>query len=148
MFFEISSQPSAYANIFGNSKYPEIKGKVFFFEVHGGTVVVAKIQNLPGEGFHGFHIHEGFDCTNGIAIGGHYNPQGVPHPDHAGDFPSLLSNKGMAFLGFYTDRFYPEDIIGRVSVIHGGADDFKTQPSGNPGEMIACGKIIEYLPVE
>lgn len=143
MFFEMNSKPDAYANVFGNSKYPEIKGEVLFFEVYGGTIVVAKIQNLPKEGFHGFHIHEGFDCTSSMTRGGHYNPQGVSHPDHAGDFPSLLSSKGMAFLAFYTDRFYPEDVIGRVSVIHEMADDFKTQPSGNPGEVIACGKIID-----
>lgn len=40
-----------------------------------------------------------------------------------------------------TDRFRVEEIIGRTVVIHSGADDFKSQPSGNAGEKIACGVI-------
>ena len=57
--------------------------------------------------------------------------------------PPLLANQGTAFSAFYTDRFYPEDIVGKVVVIHAMADDFKSQPSGNPGSMIACGVIKE-----
>lgn len=33
-------------------------------------------------------------------------------------------------------------ITGRVVIIHSSTDDFITQPSGNSGEKIACGKII------
>ena len=70
------------------------------------------------------------------------NPTNQPHPMHAGDMPSLLASGGMAFSAFYTNRFYPEDIVGKVVVIHANPDDFKSQPSGNPGAMIACGEII------
>ncbi len=41
----------------------------------------------------------------------------------------------------YTGRFFPEDVIGRTVIIHEKADDFHTQPSGDAGEMIACGEI-------
>ena len=34
-----------------------------------------------------------------------------------------------------------EDIIGKVVIIHDMPDDFTTQPSGNSGNKIACGKI-------
>jgi Cu-Zn family superoxide dismutase len=33
------------------------------------------------------------------------------------------------------------DVIGHAIVIHGGVDDFKTQPSGNAGPRIGCGVI-------
>lgn len=143
MFSMIQSMPYATAKISGNSMYPEIEGEVSFYEVYGGTLVVAAVKNLPnGNGFHAFHIHVGSSCEPGRE-GGHYNPTNQPHPQHAGDMPPLLANKGMASSAFYTDRFYPEDIVGKVVVIHAMPDDFRTQPSGNPGSMIACGEIKE-----
>ena len=39
------------------------------------------------------------------------------------------------------DRFTMHEIIGKTMIIHAGPDDFHTQPSGNSGSMIACGKI-------
>ncbi len=73
--------------------------------------------------------------------GNHYNPNNVPHPEHAGDLPPLLSNNGYAWMSFYTGRVNLNDVIGRSLVIHGMADDFRTQPSGNSGDKIACGVI-------
>lgn len=143
MFSMIQSMPYATAKISGNSLYPEIEGEVSFYEMYGGTLVVATVKNLPnGNGFHGFHIHDSDSCLEGKQ-GSHYNPTNQPHPQHAGDMPPLLANQGTAFSAFYTDRFYPEDIMGKVVVIHDMPDDFKSQPSGNPGSMIACGEIKE-----
>ncbi len=76
--------------------------------------------------------------------GNHYNPGNVPHPEHAGDLPPLLSNNGYAWMSFYTSRVNVEDIIGRSIVIHSMRDDFTTQPSGNSGDKIGCG-VIERL---
>ena len=42
-----------------------------------------------------------------------------------------------------TDRFNVDEIIGKTVVIHLMLEDFKTQPSGNSGEKIACGVIKE-----
>lgn len=143
MLLNNQTRPYAIAKITGNAKYPQINGTVSFYDVYGGTFVVADVKNLPdGENFHGFHIHDGTSCTP-MQEGGHYNPTNQPHPKHAGDMPSLLANGGMAYSAFYTNRFYPEDIIGKVVVIHENPDDFKSQPSGNPGTVIACGKIEE-----
>ena len=147
-----NTMPEAYAEIKGNSQYPDIKGKVSFYGVHGGTLVVAEVKGLPAMRgningtFHGFHIHEGGSCTGTAQepfknAGGHYNPQNTQHPNHAGDLPPLLANNGTAFSAFYTDRFYPENVVGKTVIIHAMPDDFKTQPSGNSGEMIACGEI-------
>ena len=96
-----------------------------------------------------FHIHTGNACTeNGqgefASAGGHYNPWDTLHPSHAGDLPPLLSNNGSAWMAVYTGRFYPEDVIGRTVIIHEKSDDFHTQPSGDAGEMIACGKIVAW----
>ena len=47
MFSMIQSMPYAGAKISGNSMYPKIKGDVSFYEVYGGTLVVATVKNLP-----------------------------------------------------------------------------------------------------
>ena len=59
MFSMMKSSPSAKAKVTGNEMYPDIRGEVLFYDVHGGTLVVANIKNLlDSNGFHGFHIHE------------------------------------------------------------------------------------------
>ena len=39
------------------------------------------------------------------------------------------------------NKFKIQDIIGKVVIIHDMPDDFNSQPSGNSGTKIACGKI-------
>ena len=145
--------PEASAEVSGDNRHPEIKGRIEFYGVYGGTVVVAEVSGLTEagtgqeQGFYGFHIHEGALCTGDeedpfAQTKGHYNPENTVHPGHAGDFPPLLANEGLAWSAFYTDRFYPEEVIGRTVVIHGMADDFRTQSSGNSGSKIACGEIV------
>lgn len=55
-----------------------------------------------------------------------------------------MSHNGIAWMEVYTGRFYPEEVIGRTIIIHGMPDDFRSQPSGNSGEKIACGEIMEW----
>ncbi|MGM9537743.1 MAG: superoxide dismutase family protein [Candidatus Onthomonas sp.] len=117
-----------------------------FYRSDGGTLVVADISGLPPDsetGIFALHIHEGTDCSGpGFSdTGGHFNPTGQLHPNHAGDLPPLFSFRGRAFLAVLTGRFRVSDVIGRTVVIHSGPDDFKTQPSGNSGAKIACGII-------
>lgn len=71
----------------------------------------------------------------------HYDPEGCPHPYHAGDMPPLFGNNGFAFSAFITDRFSIREIIDKTVIIHSAPDDFMTQPSGNSGAKIACGVI-------
>lgn len=123
----------------------EIRGTVKFYPVPCGTLVVAEITGLPKNesGFFALHIHEGHSCSGqGFADTlGHYNPEKTEHPRHAGDLPPLLSRNGRAFLAAETDRFKISQIIGRTVVIHSEADDFHSQPAGNSGKKIACGRI-------
>lgn len=150
---KLKEMPEACANLAGSEKYPDIRGKVEFYGVYGGTVVVAEVFGLPKEdgeknpGFFGFHIHEGSMCTGSSEdpfadTKGHYNPQKLSHPRHAGDLPPLLADQGGAWMSVYTSRFFPEDVIGRTVVIHDMPDDFHSQPSGDSGEKIACGQIV------
>lgn len=145
--------PVAYANLFGSDEYPDLHGNAYFYPFWDGTLVIAEAAGLPftdqscTEGIYGFHIHEGEECrgnkTDPFAdTGEHYNPQDCEHPYHAGDFPPLFGNKGYALSMFYTDRFQPDEIIGRTVVIHTHPDDFQSQPSGDSGMKMACGKII------
>ena len=148
----ISQRPQAMAVMMGSNEYPEIKGKVLFFQIELGVVVLADISGLPTSDeeckspIFAFHIHEGDSCTGNaddpfVHTLSHYNPGNCPHPYHAGDMPPLFGNNGYAFEAFFTDRFTVNEIIGRTVVIHAGPDDFTTQPSGNAGTKIACGEI-------
>lgn len=54
----------AYAQIRGDAGHCKIKGNIYFFEMYGGTLVVAEVEglpnaeNAPNANFYGFHIHE------------------------------------------------------------------------------------------
>lgn len=138
--------PDAVARITGGVEAPQLSGCVEFYQKNGCVLVVARISGLPKEsetGFFGFHIHQGRNCSGAefSRTEGHYNPTGLPHPEHAGDLPPLLRCQGTAYLSFRTDRFSVNEIIGRTVVIHSDPDDFHTQPAGNAGKKIACGVI-------
>lgn len=137
--------PTAAAYVSGGDAYPGLHGTVRFFQRCDSVLVVADICGLPDSetGFFAFHIHEGGDCQgSGFPnTGGHYNPGDTGHPNHAGDLPPLLSANGKAYLAVVTGRFRVDDVMGRTVVIHGGPDDFTTQPAGNAGTKIACGII-------
>lgn len=141
-----SSSPGAAAYLRGGSSTPDLFGIVKFYPHRQGTLVVADVFGLPQENnsdFFALHIHEGNRCAgdNFPETGGHYNPAKAPHPKHAGDLPPLLSCSGTAHLTVLTNRFSIPEIIGRTVVIHGGPDDFHSQPAGNAGIKIACGVI-------
>ena len=130
----------------GGPEAPCLSGEVQFYQKRGAVLVAVHVSGLPREseaGFFALHIHEGGSCSgeNFSDTGGHYNPHNEAHPRHAGDLPPLLLCGGGAYLAVLTDRFSVADVIGRTVVIHGGADDFHTQPAGNAGTKIACGVI-------
>lgn len=144
---------TAKATIKGGKSNPKINGTVTFKETKQGVLLTAKINGLPktqgncGGKFFGFHIHSGSSCTGNAQdefanSGAHYNPNDCPHPYHAGDLPPLFSNNGYAYMTVITNNFKVKDIIGKTVIIHESPDDFTSQPSGNSGKKIACGKII------
>lgn len=147
--------PEAIAYLKGNYLAPNLKGEVIFYPWKNGTLVEVEVFNLPASkppidnyppiNPFGFHIHDGSTCGNADfkAAGKHFNPTNQPHPFHVGDLPSLLSNDGYAYMAVFTNRFKPRDVINKTVIIHLNPDDYRTQPSGNAGERIACGIIKE-----
>ncbi len=151
MFISIFN--NAKAHITGGRKYPKIDGIVTFKETKNGILLTAKINNLPQSNdkckgrFFGFHIHEGSSCTGNSDdefsnAKSHLNTKNCPHPFHIGDLPPLIENNGYAYMSVLINKFKIKDILGKVIIIHDLPDDFTTQPSGNSGTKIACGKII------
>lgn len=152
LFASILSQrkPDAVAWIKGNEENPNLSGQIGFYRTLGNAILVAvEMFGLPDKenltGFYGMHIHEYGNCTDSFQkTGEHYNPEELPHPEHAGDLPSLLSVNGYAWMAFYDQRLTIEDILGRSIVIHKQRDNYTTQPSGDSGEKIGCGVIISF----
>ena len=149
----LRSKPCAEAMVRGSDECKNINGCVKFFKSSLGTVVLAEISGLPnkcgecGDRIFGFHIHEGSACcgTQEDSFAetlAHYNPNDCAHPFHKGDLPALFGNNGYAVSAFLTNRFKVEEVIGRTVVIHDMPDDFNSQPAGNSGKKIACGKIV------
>ncbi|MDQ8186204.1 superoxide dismutase family protein [Pelagicoccus sp. SDUM812002] len=133
-----------------------VEGVVTFVEEADGIRVFADIRNLSTSGRHGFHVHENGDCSapDGTSAGGHFNPTNEPHAGpmadkrHVGDLGNLDStDTGDATLE-RVDEYLSFDgeksIIGKAVIIHAGADDFESQPSGAAGPRIACG-VIEWV---
>jgi Cu-Zn family superoxide dismutase len=120
--------------------------------------VVARVRDLP-PGFHGFHIHTTGRCEppGFTSAGGHYNPSGAQHRDHAGDLPTLLVNgNGKGLLAFATDRFTLaelRDADGSAVMVHElpdnyaniperyGGPDAETRMHGDAGSRLACGEV-------
>jgi superoxide dismutase, Cu-Zn family len=143
-------------------------GNVFFKQRgRDGTVVVfGRARDLPA-GFHGFHVHTAGRCDppGFTTAGGHYNPDGSTHRDHAGDMSSLLINSdGKGFIGFATDRFTISELLagdGSAVIVHAAADNFANIPNryrspasppqggpdpetlatGDAGSRLACGVV-------
>ena len=130
----------------------QVYGTVTFTKADSGIHIVADLHGLtPGK--HGFHVHEYGDCTasDGSSAGGHFNPEGVKHAGpndatrHVGDMGNITADAdGNAKLDM-TDNLMSfsgsHSIIGRGIIVHAGADDLTSQPSGDAGPRVACGVI-------
>ena len=136
----------------------ETNGFVVFIEEDSKVTMEATINNLePGE--HAIHIHEKSDCSSidGKSAGGHWNPTLENHGKwgdssgfHRGDIGNFnVDENGNGTISFTTDLWcldcddQNKNIIGKSIIIHQGADDLVSQPSGAAGSRIACGGIIE-----
>lgn len=158
--YRLDSRTAAAARITGGPLAPNLTGIVYFLDIPGGTQVCVEVKGLPQYqpsvgvkppvGPHGFHIHENGSCEVGDpgepfkAAGSHWNPTNQPHGNHAGDFPVLFSNNGIAAMCFFTNKFKVKDVVGKAVIIHESPDDYRSQPAGDAGRRLACG-IIRYV---
>lgn len=120
------------------------------------SVSITITANGLSEGVRGFHLHETGACEapDFKSAGGHLNPLGKTHGSeseggsHVGDLPNLETGADGTATLTYTIDGTPEDIQtwlfdedGTAVVIHEGADDYLTDPSGAAGARIACGVL-------
>ncbi|MAP55005.1 superoxide dismutase family protein [Altibacter sp.] len=133
-------------------------GKAYFTEENGIVTFEAKVEGLD-PGTHAIHIHESADCSaaDGSSAGGHWNPTFAPHGKwgdaggyHKGDIGNFEADEsGSGSISMQTDEWCigcgdeKKDILGKSIIVHQGADDFKSQPSGDAGARVSCGGIIQ-----
>jgi len=137
-------------------------GTVRLSEGADGVRVMTSIGGIPA-GSHGFHIHETGVCdpaTKFSSAGGHYMGShdkhgSVPGGPHAGDMPNqTVGSDGVLAVTVINDKvtMMPggmntlADADGSALVVHAGADDFKSQPSGDAGGRLACAVIFAPAP--
>ena len=128
-------------------------GTVWFQQDGADVLVRGRVTGLAPNQQHGFHVHEKGDCSSGdgLSSGAHLNPTGMPHgpqsgAHHAGDLPALQADaNGAAQIRMRVagSVFGPGGgaLAGKGLIVHSGADDYATQPTGNAGARIACGVI-------
>lgn len=130
------------------------KGNLSFTQTAEGVKVIGTFEGLKPKGQHGIHVHESGDCSGPkfASAGGHFNPTKTPHggPEsaekHIGDFGNLKADvKGRAKFEWTIPNAKLGDpalgLVGRAVIVHLNPDDLKSQPSGNSGDRIACGRI-------
>ena len=132
-------------------------GEMSLRPVKGGVQVYGQVSGLNPGATVAVHIHDGGSCADmGKAAGEHYNPYDKPHGNpesdasHAGDLPNITADaNGVATMNFVKKNISvamsgTNSVYHRAFIVHGGVDDYETQPSGNSGDRIACG-IIETI---
>jgi Cu-Zn family superoxide dismutase len=136
---------------------PKLSGTVTFTQLPDAVRIVVNVTGVDHPGPHGIHLHENGKCEHDPAgkhytsAGGHFNPTAAPHAcresttHHAGDFGNIeIQPDGTGHLVVATAMLSlhgPNSPIGKAIVVHTGADDCKTQPTGNSGGRLACGVV-------
>ncbi len=132
-------------------------GQATLTETPSGVLISIDVSGLP-PGEHAFHLHQKGTCEakDGFkSAGDHYAPQSKQHGfkaqggPHAGDMPNqFVQDDGMlraevlnANVTLREGDTTVFDKDGTAIVIHASADDYRSQPSGNAGDRIACAVI-------
>ncbi|MBL3655223.1 superoxide dismutase family protein [Fulvivirga sediminis] len=150
---KVMMQAKAVINPASDSK---VSGEATFTDLGEGNVTFKLTVNHAVPGEHAVHLHETGDCSapDAKSAGGHWNPSDVEHGKrpvdmqfHAGDIDNMEVGEDstgvltMTIVGWSIGGADSTNIVGKALIIHGGADDFESQPSGAAGKRVACGVI-------
>lgn len=132
---------------------PQVTGLVLFRQLAPGARLEAffELEGFPAEpnsSSRAIHVHQFGDLSQGCeSTGPHYNPLGVQHPQHPGDFGNFAVRDGSLWKyrpGLAASLSGPHSIVGRAVVVHAGEDDLgrggntASLENGNAGRRLAC----------
>ncbi|HUK42063.1 MAG TPA: superoxide dismutase family protein [Candidatus Acidoferrales bacterium] len=157
--FASAQEERAYAEL--KDRDGKSVGTATFREVPGGVVIHVDVKGLT-PGLHGVHVHAVGKCEGPAftSAGGHFNPAQKKHGlksaegPHAGDMPNMyVAKDGTGRFEVFDDNITLKtgdrslfDADGSALVVHAGADDDMTDPTGNSGDRAACGVITRGQP--
>ena len=127
-------------------------GMVRLVDQPSGTTSITIEASGFDEGVHAVHLHEvgACDAPDFESAGGHIpgdaehgvGVEGGPHP---GDLPNAhVQSDGVIAVEYFNDRITVADLLdddGSALIVHTGADDYESQPSGDAGGRLACAVI-------
>lgn len=141
-------------------------GRVGFTQDGTHVLASAYVTGLaPFAEFHGFHVHTNGACSGDFvaSAGGHWNPAGATHGDHAGDMPVLYADangtaRSTSTLDAFTVAGMLADDGGVAVIVHAGRDNYgniptrytvggvggpdaTTNSTGDAGARLACGVV-------
>lgn len=146
----------AEARLSGTYADTSVDGTVRFDSDSAGKVKMTLEITIPKKAGKSvaLHIHEHGNCGDTAKLAhGHWNPTNAQHGKwgsgsfHLGDIGNVkLNAQGKGTMTLTTDLWTlggkpDKNILGKSMIVHGGADDYKTQPTGNSGSRIGCGVI-------
>lgn len=153
---ENETNATAEAVLSGTQQDTTVTGTVRFTEDDGKIKMTLDIT-IPKKANSSVavHIHEHGNCGDmGKEAHGHWNPTKENHgkwgsaPFHRGDIGNVdLNGEGKGSMELETDLWSisgsdtTKNILNKAIIVHGGKDDFTTQPTGNAGSRIGCGVI-------
>lgn len=153
---EAGKPAHAEANIEATFADTVVMGMASFDEQSDGKIKMVMNLVVPDKAGKSIavHIHEHGDCgDSGKNAHGHWNPTKANHGQwgtasfHSGDIGNItLDAEGKGSLEVTTDLWTiggdeMKNILGKAMMVHGGTDDYSTQPTGNAGGRIGCGII-------
>lgn len=130
---------------------PKVYGRVSFKQdfPEGKLQIRFALKGFPSDDTQqrAIHIHQFGNLHQGCgSTGGHYNPHGVDHPLHPGDFGNFLPKQGkiQMMLASNATLFGGGSVLGRAVVVHAGEDDLGqgldagSLLHGNAGPRLGC----------